>query len=282
MTHYEAATLEEIWSRDRLVERRLSHGSAEAGALGIVARDACNPRLVDACEQAMNAARASCGAPNRRIVVEATAERISTIVVVRESSLSVVTDPKHFAHDHELLRAIASVPVERDAVDAAQYPIVWRNGSAAVLLHEAVGHPLEQGLDAAPLPEWLSVDVDLAERRASFRDVPLRRMESLVARQTNAPFALPEVRIEVLLVDGGSFDPLTDEVSVQIAAADLVEHATVTRLPPFALVRPRRGVVDAISGASGEPVRYPGVICSREGQELFVASFAPLILTVFR
>ena len=29
----------------------------------------------------------------------------------------------------------------------------------------------------------------------------------------------------------------------------------------------------------GPPLRYPGVICSREGQELYVPSFAPLMVT---
>ena len=41
----------------------------------------------------------------------------------------------------------------------------------------------------------------------------------------------------------------------------------------------RAEIAASLSGASGEPIRYPGVICSREGQELYVASHAPVIIT---
>jgi hypothetical protein len=41
----------------------------------------------------------------------------------------------------------------------------------------------------------------------------------------------------------------------------------------------RQAIARALIGAEGHPQRYPGVICSREGQELFVASHAPVLLT---
>lgn len=282
MTHYAVATLEELWSHDRLVERRLSHGEARDDEHGIVASDARDETLVAACERAMLDAREGCVASHRRIVVEATHECVSTIIALRDAGHSLVTDPEHFARDHELLRTIAAIPVEAAAIDGSALPIVWRNGSAAVLLHEAIGHPLEH--DHAPIawPSWLEVEVPLALRRASFRDVPLHRMTKLLARQQGASMTLPEKRIEVLLVDGGTYEPLTETITLRIAAADVIDGEDARRLPPFTITQTRASIARALIGAEGEAIRYPGVICSREGQELFVASDAPVMLTVFR
>src|SRR5438067_1789349 len=41
----------------------------------------------------------------------------------------------------------------------------------------------------------------------------------------------------------------------------------------------REQIAASIAGAIGEPIHYPGVICSREGQELAVGSFAPVMVT---
>ena len=38
-------------------------------------------------------------------------------------------------------------------------------------------------------------------------------MTTLTASQHHAPFELPERRIEVLLVDGGAYEPLTETVT---------------------------------------------------------------------
>ncbi|MDQ3281754.1 MAG: hypothetical protein M3Q69_10105, partial [Acidobacteriota bacterium] len=157
--------------------------------------------------------------------------------------------------------------------------LLWRNGSGAVLLHEAVGHPAEHAQPPIELPQWLEVENPLTMRRASHRDVPLLRMNNLIARQRNAPFDLPKERIEVLLVDGGFYDPLTETVTIRIAAADLVEGDRVQRIAPFTIRDTRANIIQSLTGASGEPLRYPGVICSREGQELVVGSHAPLLLT---
>lgn len=280
MTHYAVATLEELWSNDRLVERRLSHGQATQTDGEIVATDAREDALVAACERAMHDARSRCASPHRRIVAEATREGVSTIAVLRDAGYSLVTEPEHFARDRELLRSIASKPVDASPVDET-LPIVWRNGSAAVLLHEAIGHALEHEHAAIAWPEWLDVEVPLAMRRASFRDVPMQRMERLVAKQHGASLDVPRCRIDVLLVEGGTYEPLTETVTLHIAAADRIDGATARRLPPFALVKTRNEIARALAGAEGEPIRYPGVICSREGQELYVPSFAPLMLTVF-
>jgi hypothetical protein len=149
-------------------------------------------------------------------------------------------------------------------------PLVWRNGSAAVLLHEAIGHASEHGAAPVPWPAWLSVDAPLMPRRATFRDVPLPRMTHLVARQTGAPFALPDERVDIELIAGGAYDPLTDLVTINVAASSA---------GAFTIRRTRAQIAASLAGATGAPVRYPGVICSREGQELFVASHAPLIIT---
>ena len=96
------------------------------------------------------------------------------------------------------------------------------------------------------------------------------RMTHLIARQTNAPFTLPEERIDVQLIAGGAYDPVTDIVTIDVA---------VSSAGPFTMRRSRAEIAASLSGASGEPVRYPGVICSREGQELYVASHAPVMIT---
>ena len=132
------------------------------------------------------------------------------------------------------------------------------------------------------LPPWLIVDVPLKLRRASFKDVPLLRMTDVIARQHGAPFALPHERIDIELVDGGAYDPLTELVTLRIAAATLVEGQRARALRPFTICESRDVLIRSLVGASGEPLRYPGVICSREGQELVVSSYAPLMLTELR
>jgi hypothetical protein len=191
--------------------------------------------------------------------------------------------------DASILRRALEIP---KTVDRTDLPLVWRGGSAAVLLHEAIGHAAEH--DAAPVkwPAWLRVnDVPqfafddtgkpakganlLTEppqcmRRESFRDVPLRRMTNVLVRQARAPFALPAESIDVYLVAGGSYDPLTDVVTVEIA---------VSSAGAFTYRRTRAEVAKSLIGAKGAPIPYPGVICSREGQELAVGSAAPLMVT---
>ena len=93
----------------------------------------------------------------------------------------------------------------------------------------------------------------------------------------NQPSRTAALPIEILLVAGGEYEPLTETVTLRICAANYEGR----RLPPFDIRESREAVARAIVAAEGEPVRYPGVVCSREGQELVVGSFAPVMLTVF-
>jgi hypothetical protein len=276
------ATRDELWVHGRLVERRLAHGRATRDERGIRAVDAGDPLLVAACDAAMDELRA-CVIPDARVrlVAEARQGELTRTIVVTLSGLSVVTTPEHMAADVALLRSVSAFP-PKDDMHPRDIPLLWKHGSAAVLLHEAAGHALEHGQAPLELPSWLTIDVPLQLRRASFKDVPLMRMTDVVARQTNAPFALPARRIEIVLVDGGTYDPLTELVTVRVAAAQLVDGDDVRALAPFTIEEQRATIARSIAGAAGEPLRYPGVICSREGQELVVGSHAPLMLTVFR
>ena len=280
------ATRDELWIHGRLVERRLAHGQAIEDEHGIRAVDSGDPVLVAACDAAMDELRA-CVIPDARVrlVAEAREGELAKTIVVTIAGLSVVTTPEHIAADVALLRSVlpgSSPSPAKDDTHPRDMPLLWKHGSASVLLHEAAGHALEHGQAPLALPSWLTIDVPLQLRRASFKDVPLMRMTDVMARQTNAPFALPARRIEIVLVDGGSYDPLTELVTVRVAAAQLVDGDDVRALAPFTIEETRATIARSIMGAAGEPLRYPGVICSREGQELVVGSHAPLMLTVFR
>jgi hypothetical protein len=148
-----------------------------------------------------------------------------------------------------------------------EQPLVWHHGSASVLLHEAIGHAAEHDAPPVEWPSWLRVEAPLAMRRESFSDVPLLRMTHLRAWQQNAPFAMPDDRVDVHLIAGGGYDPVTDVVTLHVA------------VPRFTIRTTRAAIARALRGATGEPLRYPGVICSREGQELHVPSAAPLMIT---
>lgn len=273
---FSIATRDELWIHGRLVERRLAHGEAFEDERGIHANDACDTALVALCDAAMDELHAFVVADARtHLVAEASsAEGVTRTIVVTLGERSVVTTPEHCAHDVALLRSAG-------AGDAAprHVPFVWKHGSGAVLLHEAIGHPREHGQASVALPPWLRVAVPLKLRRASFKDVPLQRMTDVVAHQRDAPFVLPEQRIEIVLVDGGSYDPLTEVVTLRIAAANLVEGDRVSALAPFTIHETREVMVRSIIGATGKAERYPGVICSREGQDLVVGSYAPVLLT---
>lgn len=301
------ATRDELRLRGRLVEQRLAHGIARHDVDVIDATDARDDELVALCDNAFESLHAA--APSdARVRLVASARRVAGVTTVSatmtigRNGLFVVTDAAHAIEDAALLRGAPAASAAH--IDYRTLPILWRNGSAAVLLHEAVGHASEHGHAPLAWPSWLSVhdepafDVDdlghrasnanlLVEppacfRRESFRDVPLRRMTNVVARQDGAPFELPERRIEIQLLAGGAYEALDETVTLFVAAADLVEGDVTRPLPPFTIRESRDAVARALTGASGEPVRYPGVVCSSEGQELVVASRAPAMLTGFR
>jgi hypothetical protein len=278
---FSIATLDELWSHGRLVERRLSHGRAVEDEHGILATDARDDALVALTEAEMARLRKHVLPDARvRLIAEATAEGVTGTMTVRVGERSIVTTPEFLVEDLRLIGQIGRMgPIGPMSPIGPIGPILWRHGSAAVLLHEAFGHPREHGHHDIEWPSWLTIDAPLAMRRATFRDVPLLRMTTLTARQHGAPFALPERRIEVLLVDGGAYEPLTETVTLRIGAANLIEGDEVRGLAPFELVRTRTEIAGSIIGATGEPVRYPGVVCSREGQELVVGSYAPVMVT---
>jgi hypothetical protein len=268
------ASRDELWLRGVLVESRLAQGVANQRGTIIDASDARDDVLVSACERAMDAARmliAVLRDARVRLVARAMreddVESIETTITIGIGGVLVVTTPSNALTDYELLQTALQTPV---TTAAPSLPIVWRNGSAAVLLHEAIGHAAEHDAAPAAWPSWLSVEAPLVSRRATFRDVPLPRMTHVIARQEGAPFVLPEERIEVQLIAGGAYDPITDVVTIEVA---------ISTAGPFTIRRTRAEVAASLAGAIGDPIRYPGVICSREGQELYVASHAPVMIT---
>lgn len=276
MSRFAHAVREELWSRGRLIESRLSHGEAFDDEQGIVATDARDATFVAAAQRELDRLRDAMPTGfTVRLVAESGTEGTTGTITVRHGPLSIVTTPEQMKEDVELLRRAAtrSAGFRPAGPPSASrpLPLLWLNGSAAVLLHELLGHPLEHGLDALELPEWLRVDIPLSMRRATFRDVPLLRMQHVHASQRDAPYELPDERIEITLIDGGAYDPLTDIVTLRVAASSIGS---------FTLVEPRARFV--FTGAHGEPERYPGVICSREGQELVVGSRAPIVVTELR
>ena len=290
MTRFAHAVREELWSRGRLIESRLDHGEAHQDETGIVATDARDDALVAACERELDRLRAVVP-PDAivRLVAESGTDGTSSAMTVRIGPLSIVTTSEHLDEDLALLRRCAALQqraasqqsaTERSAAlqaagppASSRPPMLWLHGSASILLHEAVGHALEHGHAPLAFPDWLHVDIPLGMRRATFRDVPLTRMTHVNASQSGAPFVLPPDLIEIHLVDGGAYEPLTETVIIRIAAA----MRNGQPVAPFTITTHR----DAIRflGAEGHPVRYPGVICSREGQELVVGSCAPTLLT---
>lgn len=294
---FRIAAIDQTWSEGRCVTSRQSWGMARSHARQLVASDRRDDELVALCNDAIAAAATTlrnAGALSR-IVCRATREggrlEVETTVVLSRNSFSLVTTVDLWREDDQLLQRIAStaprVPPPHDL------PLLWCHGSAAVLLHEAAGHAAEHGAPRLPWPHWLVAEdrsqagpADLlagepprALRRESFSDVPLRRMTSVVVRQSGAPYELPAERLEVMLVAGGAYDPVTDEVTIHVAAAEHRSGDESTLVTPFVLRAPRPQVAASFRGGSGVPERYPGVICSREGQELYVSSAAPLILT---
>lgn len=270
------ATRDELWVRGRLVERRLSHGEAIESAGGIAASDAREESLVAACEAEMERLRAHVVPGARvRLVAEATLEGLTGTMTVTVGEHSIVTTPEDLEHDLQLLGRRGE-PVDFDGREIA---LVWLHGTASVLLHEAMGHPREHGHAELDWPSWLQVEIPMRQRRATFRDVPLLRMTRVSATQTNAPFELPAERIEIRLIDGGLYEPLGEIVTIRVADADLVDASGTHRLAPFEITRTRRQIAASLRGATGDAIRYPGVICSREGQELVVGSYAPVLVT---
>lgn len=270
------AAVDELWLAGTRVEARLAHGRATIQDHEIVADDARDEALVLRSEHGAAPLRAlarDLTDARVRLVARACTDGDAATMSVTIGGVSVVTDVQHAANDIALLRRLTAMPVS--GVAPANRPLVWRNGSAAVLLHEAIGHAIEHGHAAVPWPEWLHGDVPLSLRRTAFSDVPLTRMTTLTVWQRGAPWEEPKDAVDVQLVAGGRYEPLTETVTLEIAIATFGGK----RVEPFTIEMTRADAALSLIGAHGGPQRYPGVICSREGQELVVGSFAPLMVT---
>ena len=297
---FSIAARDELWSGGVLIESRVSHGQARCRGREIDAADVGDAALIERAESRMEPMRTIARElHDARVRLVASARRVNDYerdeasMSITIDGLSIVTTPENMV--------LPSPRRSGERMPTAGLPFLWHNGSAAVLLHEAAGHAAEHNHEPLHWPSWLTIHdepgfefddagiatriVDLTKespttaRRESFRDVALPRMTNLVARQTGAPWSLPDERIEVHLVAGGGYEPLTGIVTIAIASADLVRGDGVTPLAPFHLRLERERVARSIAGASGPPLRYPGVVCSREGQEVIVGSFAPLMVT---
>lgn len=279
---------DESWSPEpRLVtESRLIHGSADQRGATIDARDDRDDKLLALCDRESDRVRAAI-APLRegraRAVVSARSDSgVSATISLSLRDLSVVTTLPHLASDYEMLIELATGPASAEA-DYRRLPLLWRNGSGAVLMHEAAGHPAELDQPDIEWPKWLRVNAPLAMRRESFTDVPLRRMTEVTITGLEAGFSPPSSPyIEILLIAGGRYEPLTDRVSLSISAANLIDGNNSIRLRPFTIDETRETIARSLRGASGDVRRYPGVICSKEGQNVFVGSHSPDLVTDFR
>jgi len=292
------ALQDELWIEGEMVERRHEHGLAIDRGDRIDAADTADLELVELAERPMPAMRQLAGELRdarvrlmSRAVREGGIQKEATITVTIEG-VAIVTDQDWCLTEASRLRKL--MRVEPEVQYAEPLPMVWLGGSGAVLLHEAAGHAAEQGMPLVPWPEWLRTrdlsgsgewfdllagEAPRTMRRTSFRDLPLPRMSNLFASPTVEIKSVPERRIEIHHPAGGSFDPLTDMVTVHIAVADLVEGNRRRRLEPFTIRASRRSVAASFIGAYGRQVRYPGVICSSEGQDLLVSCYAGVFVT---
>jgi hypothetical protein len=290
-TRYAMVRHDELWVRGILAESRVNFGQSIARSREIVARNRIEDRglhlrLQRQCEEAVQRIRRAIS-PMRdarvRCVVTATDEDFESTIAITLDGVSVVSTPETVVSDYALLKSLLP-PATRHPLPA-NVPLLWQNGSAAVLLHEAIGHATEHGHTPLAWPSWLRVrdaaragrianliagEQPAALRRESFRDAPLPRMTNLLVEQVHAPLELPKRCVEIHLVAGGAYEPLTEMVTI---------HVAVSSVGPFTIRASRQAISRSLIGARGNPIRYPGVICSREGQELYVGSHAPVMLT---
>jgi len=220
--------------------------------------------------------------------------------------ISITTTPETLSADCiQLASILKALPAGEMPADI---PLLWRGGSASVLFHELIGHRSQAGLPSMEWPPWLTVsDQPFAEglgrmivddtgaspraailtsgqelqcrRRMTFRDLPLVRMTNLICETAGLPLRVPEQRIEIWLVDHGSYDPDLDRISLNIALADHLDGSTRRRLAPFRFESGAESIVSALLAGRGPLTRYPGVVCGDEGQRIPVGSWSMELLT---
>ena len=297
---FSIVTRDALWRDGDLIEERLSSGIAEQHGNRIVATDARDESLARVCDDRFEELRRV--VPKRgRVRGVAFARRVNDdeFAAATLTLNAIVTTPEHIAADLEGERASRPQSPGVSPGDLT-IPFLWQNGSASVLLHEAVGHAAEEGAPTLQWPEWLAVrdeppfrlddagnvarvsnllrEPPSSLRRATFKDVPIPRMTRVIV-DANQPFEIPESYIEVHLASGGRYDPLTDEVTVTIARATKVQGGRRDALHPFVIRSSRERISASLLGAAGPAARYPGVVCSTDGQRLVVDCFAPAMLT---
>lgn len=225
---------------------------------------------------------------------------------VTGESISMITTPETLSPDCiQMASLLQPLPPGQAPHDI---PILWRGGSASILFHELIGHRSQAGQPALEWPAWLTVsDQPFAEgvgrmivddtgaspraalltrgqelqcrRRQTFRDMPLLRMTNLICETAGLPLRVPGQRIEVWLLEHGSYDSHSDRISLHISLADHVDGSTRRRLTPFRIECRAEQVLTALVGGRGPLTRYPGVVCGDEGQRIPVGSWSMELLT---
>jgi hypothetical protein len=308
---FNIVTRDGVWRAGVAIEKRLSSGRARQSGRSIAASDACDAKLDETCGAAFDVlAPLAESVPDGRVRAVAAVRRVSSAngeeewtsaaMTVTIGGISIVTTPEHLSDDVTWLRGVAP-PASAAPFDYRGWPIVWNRGSASVLLHEAIGHAAEEDAQRLAWPSWLRVrdeplfriddagnvaraanlldEPPASYRRATFRDVPIRRMTRVIVDHAGAPSSLPERHIEVNLAGGGHYDPLSEVVMLTVTNAHRVNGSRRESLPPFVIRESRERIRASLAGAAGPPVRYPGVVCSTDGQKLVVDCLAPRIVT---
>jgi hypothetical protein len=205
-----------LWVRGALDESRVSQGQAVGRGREIVARDRIDNRdlagrLRAACDREMERLQQAV-APLKdariRGMVTATESEVEATVTITVDGVSVVASPDDVASTYTALRRLLRPPAAHPP--PRPMPIVWRNGSAAVLLHEAIGHAAEHAHARLDWPRWLRArdiardgraanlidgEIPAAMRRESFHRYSAAPNDRSHFEQVGAPFELPSDRI---------------------------------------------------------------------------------------
>src|SRR6266568_5498143 len=133
---------DELLVRGVLEESRINYGQAVERGGEIVARNRIDDpttlaSLRDACEEEMGRVRKSIRAmPDARVrgVVTATTEDFESTIAITVDGVSVVTSSDGAVTEYDRLKHLVCGPASAGRLKPARTPLVWRNGSAAVLL----------------------------------------------------------------------------------------------------------------------------------------------------